>query len=87
MKVGINTLVKVHDTENPISDRGLMYLKIKQLSEKQKNDIFKKGPMEIKLKFLCKNVDEHGKEKSYLTFKVVGLKKLEEQSYVPLDEF
>ena len=92
IKEGISALVKIHGTENPVTDKGLLYLKTKVLSKKQKKEIFEKGPMDIKLKFSCDGVykvvdEEAGEERSYLTFKILGMKKLDEQSCVPLDDF
>ena len=82
----IKDLVKQHGTENPIS-RGWLHLKTEKgaLSEKQRDEILYKGKMDIRLKFSCKGVFKMG-EKSYLTFRILGMKKLDDQPVVLISD-
>lgn len=87
--LGISALVKIHVTENPITNKGLLYLKTDKsnLTPKQKSEILNQGSMDIKLKFVCEGIYLTKDGKSYLTFRIVGMKKLANQSSVLLDDF
>ena len=68
-----------HGAKSPVS-RGWMYLKTDKgsLSDKQWDEILDKREMKIKLKFSCIGVFSI-KGKSYLTFRILGMKKLESE--------
>ena len=83
----VEKLVNEYDTTNPMKNRDVLYRKLKAVLNKQKKKILNKGPMTVKIKFVCIGyyVNAEDKEK-YLAFKVNGLGKSEDQSsFAPMD--
>ena len=83
----VGQLSKEFNTINPMKNKDILYLKLKAISNKQKKEIFNKGPMTVKIKFSCigyyTNVEDGER---YLSFKVNGLGKSEDQSsFAPVD--
>lgn len=86
MKEGISALMNIHNTEDPMGEKGILHLKFKRISSKQKKEILNQGPMDIKLKFSCDGVYTNVSGKKYLTFGVLALRRCEEQRFVPPDD-
>lgn len=82
VKDRIKDLVIQHGATYPIS-RGWFNLKIEKeaLSDKRRTEILDKGKMIIKVKFSCEGVYTKD-DMSYLTFRVIGMKKIEDQPVV-----
>ena len=85
----IRQLSQGFDTEDPVRDNGLLYLKEKNVSAKQKSEILYQGPMTVKVKFnfagVCKNTDT---DVRCLVFRILGLKKVSDEStFLPMDDF
>lgn len=83
----ITKLVAEFDTKNLLK-KGVLYLKPKYVSEKQKEEILNQGPMTVKVKFECTGVLENLEDDiRHLVFKLIGLKKVSNKSkFVPLDD-
>ena len=66
-----------------------MYLKKKNISEKQKSEILFQGPITVKVKFQPTGVCEYLDTKTkYMMFRTLGLKKVSnDSSFLPADEF
>ena len=77
------------NTENPVKDNELFYLKEKHLSGRQKSEILYQGPMTVKVKFQLTGVRENTDDDvRHLVFRILGLEKVSDDSaYLPMDDF
>ena len=83
----IHQLSQESNTESPVKEPGLFYLKEKNISARQKSEILFQGPMTVKVEFqltgVCENLDT---DIRYMVFRIIGLKKVSDSSYLPADE-
>ena len=83
----VEQLSREFNTTNPMKNRDILYLKLRATSNKQKKEIFNKGPMSVKIKFACIGYYINFEDgERCLSFKLNGLGKSEDQSsFAPVD--
>ena len=75
-----------YKTMYPIKNGGVLYLKFKAISHRQRKEILNKGPMTVKISFSCIGYYRNQEnDQKYLVFKVSGLGKSEESNFAPND--
>ena len=82
----VNELSARYETMYPIKGKDTLYLKFRAISHRQRKKILNKGPMTLKISFLCIGYYRDDKNnRKYLVFKVNGLGKSEESNFAPND--